>query len=88
MLQNIVGENLKLEHPVAGLGVILDGGVRDEVAELTAGSIYSFQERWRSNLGWRGGGRRREASSIRGKVAFTVAVAPVIAGHATDESPR
>jgi hypothetical protein len=30
------------------LGVILDGGVRDEVAELTAGSIYSSQEWWRS----------------------------------------
>jgi hypothetical protein len=49
VLQNRVGENLKLELTVAGLGVILDGGVRDEVAELTAGSIYSFQGRWRSN---------------------------------------
>jgi hypothetical protein len=34
------------------------------------------------------GGRRGEASSVRGKVAFTVAVAPVIVGHATGESRR
>jgi hypothetical protein len=33
------GENLELELTVAGLGVILDDGVRDDVAELTVGSI-------------------------------------------------
>jgi hypothetical protein len=32
-----------------------------------------------------GEGRRAQYG---GKVAFTVAVAPVIAGHATSESPR
>jgi hypothetical protein len=36
---NKFGENLELELTVAGLGVILDDGVRDEVAELTVGSI-------------------------------------------------
>ena len=36
---NRFGENLELELTVAGLGVILDDGVRDEVAELTVGSI-------------------------------------------------
>ena len=36
---NRFGENLELELTVAGLGVILDDGVCDEVAELTAGSI-------------------------------------------------
>jgi hypothetical protein len=57
--------------------------------ELVAHAIYRCIEgRW-----WirpRGaGGRRGEASSVRGKkVAFTVTVTPVIAGHATSESPR
>jgi hypothetical protein len=36
---NGFGENLELELTVAGLGVILDDGVRDEGAELTVGSI-------------------------------------------------
>ena len=36
---NRFGENLELELTVAGLGVILDDGVRDDVAELTVGSI-------------------------------------------------
>jgi hypothetical protein len=49
VFRNRVGENLKLELTVAGLGVILDDGVRDEVAELTVGSIYRFQRRWRLN---------------------------------------
>jgi hypothetical protein len=39
-----------LELMVARLGAILDGVVRDEVVELTAGSIYRFQGRWRLNL--------------------------------------
>jgi hypothetical protein len=39
MDSNRFGENLELELTVAGLGVILDDGVRDEVAELTVGSI-------------------------------------------------
>ena len=43
MFQNRIGENLKLELTVARLGAILDGVVRDEVAELTVGSIYRFQ---------------------------------------------
>jgi hypothetical protein len=33
---------LKLELKVARLGVILDGVVCDDVAELMAGSIYRF----------------------------------------------
>jgi hypothetical protein len=41
--------NLKLELTVASLGAILDGVMCNEVAELTAGSIYSFQGRWRLN---------------------------------------
>jgi hypothetical protein len=36
---NGFGENLELELTVAGLRVILDDGVRDEVVELTVGSI-------------------------------------------------
>jgi hypothetical protein len=70
------------------LRVILGGGVLDYPTELVAHSIYRrIERRWRI---WpRGaGGRRGEASSVRGKVAFTVAVAPVIAGHATGESRR
>jgi hypothetical protein len=49
VFQNRIGENLKLELTVARLGAILDGVVRDEVAELTVGSIYRFQGRWRLN---------------------------------------
>jgi hypothetical protein len=40
---------LKLELTVARLGVILDGVVCDDVAELIAGLIYRFQGRWRLN---------------------------------------
>jgi hypothetical protein len=43
VFKNRIGGNLKLELTVARLGAILDGVVRDEVAELTAGSIYRFQ---------------------------------------------
>jgi hypothetical protein len=49
VFQNKIGENMKLELTVARLGAILDGVVRDEVAELTVGSIYRFQGRWRLN---------------------------------------
>jgi hypothetical protein len=35
-----------LELTVARLGAILDGVVRDDVAKLTAGSIYRFSGRW------------------------------------------
>jgi hypothetical protein len=57
--------NLKLELTVARLGAILDGVVRDEVAELTVGSIYRFQGRWRLNRWWRGGGRRWRRTQVR-----------------------
>ena len=49
-----------MELTVARLGAILDGVVRDEVAELTVGSIYRFQgavalelmmARWRPERG-------------------------------------
>ena len=46
MAQTRFGENLELELTVAGLGVILDDGVRDEVAELVTGSIYREDGRW------------------------------------------
>jgi hypothetical protein len=55
---NRVGENLELELTVAGLGVILDDGVRDEVAELTVGSISRLRERWLSICPRRAGSRR------------------------------
>jgi hypothetical protein len=45
VFQNRIGENMKLELTVARLGAILDGVVRDEVAEITVGSIYRFQRR-------------------------------------------
>jgi hypothetical protein len=44
--QNRFGVNLELALTVARLGAILDGGVCDDVAELTAGSIYTKQKRW------------------------------------------
>jgi hypothetical protein len=85
---NRFGEIVRFALVGDQLRVILGGGVLDYPTELVAHSIYRrIERRWRI---WpRGaGGRRGEASSVRGKVAFTVAVAPVIAGHATGESPR
>jgi hypothetical protein len=70
------------------LRVILGGGVLDYPTKLVAHSIYRRIER-RGRIWPRvAGGRRGEASSVQGKVAFTVAVASVIAGHATGESRR
>jgi hypothetical protein len=87
VFQNRIGENLKLELTVARLGAILDGVVRDEVAELTVGSIYRFQGRWRLNWWWRGGGRREKGLWRMTQWPFTVAGAPVITGHAPHDSP-
>ena len=58
MAQTRFGENLELGLTVAGLGVILDDGVRDDVAELTVGSIYRRSERWLQILDEQRGGRR------------------------------
>jgi hypothetical protein len=59
--QNRFGGNLKLALTVARLGAILDGGVCDDVAELTTGSIYTKRKRW-PEIGTmtRGGRRDRE----------------------------
>ena len=46
MAQTPFVENLELELTVAGLGVILDDGVRDDVTQLGEGSIYSASGRW------------------------------------------
>jgi hypothetical protein len=43
--------------------------VLDYPTDPTAHSIYRLRGRWRVNLGWRGGGRRRKrslAQTIRG----------------------
>ena len=58
MAQTRFGENLELELTVAGLGVILDDGVRDDVTQLGEGSIYRRNERWPQILDEQRGGRR------------------------------
>jgi hypothetical protein len=43
---NRVGENAKFELAGDRLGAILGVVVRDDVAKLAAGSIYSARKRW------------------------------------------
>jgi hypothetical protein len=57
--QNRFGGNLKLVLMVARLGAILDGGVCDDVAELTTGSIYTKRKRW-PGIGTMTRGSRRD----------------------------
>jgi hypothetical protein len=55
---NRVGRNAKFELAGDRLGAILGVVVRDDVAKLTAGSIYRPSERWPGIWVERGGGRK------------------------------
>jgi hypothetical protein len=59
---NRVGGNAKFELAGDGLGAILDVVVCDDVAKLTAGSIYRPSERWPGIWVERGGGQRTSES--------------------------
>ena len=61
---------MKLELAGDRLGAILDVGVRNDVAKLVTGSIYSRLKRWHTIWLDSVGGRRGEASSVCGKSDF------------------
>ena len=57
---NRVGENAKFELAGDRLGAILGVVVRDDVAKLAAGSIYSARKRWPVNRAITRGDRERK----------------------------
>ena len=54
--------------------------VLDYLTDPKARSIYRLQGRWRVNLKWRGGGRRR-------RVALVQAISGFYRGRLTDDEP-
>jgi hypothetical protein len=56
---NRIGENAKFELVGDRLGAILCVGVRDDVAKLAAGSIYSARKKWPVNRAIRAAARER-----------------------------
>jgi hypothetical protein len=56
---NRIGENAKFEFAGDRLGAILGLGVRNDVAKLAAGSIYSARKRWPVNQARRAAARER-----------------------------
>jgi hypothetical protein len=56
---NRIGENAKFELAGDRLGAILGVGVRDDVAKLAAGSIYSARKRWPVNRARHAAARER-----------------------------
>jgi hypothetical protein len=58
------------------------------MAQQTRPSIYRIVKRRLMNLGETRGGRRGKGALCLEQVAFTVAVTPVITGHAPQGSPR
>jgi hypothetical protein len=62
---NRIGENAKFELAGDRLGAILGVGVRDDVAKLAAGSIYSARKRWPVNRARRAAGNGEGLTAVR-----------------------
>jgi hypothetical protein len=55
--------------------------VLDYLTNPTTHSIYRLRGRWRVNLGWRGGGRRRKGSLAHKISGFNRGGSPAITGY-------
>jgi hypothetical protein len=62
---NQIGENAKFELAGDRLGAILGVGVRDDVAKLAAGSIYSARKWWPVNRARRAAGNDEGLTAVR-----------------------
>jgi hypothetical protein len=79
---NRVGGNAKFELAGDRLGAILGVVVRDDVAKLTAGSIYRPSERWPGIWVERGGGRKGQGViDAHEPVSIVVATSPATMGQ-------
>ena len=81
MYLNQFGGNAKFKLAGDRLGAMLGGWVRDDVAELTEGSIYRKQERrpgiWMTTRGGRRKGRIMDMGITKGVDVFVRKVAPL-----------